>query len=158
MNRLVATLVLAVTLACTQRAAAPPTSQTADSTALADLRTREAAAAKRGDLEGVMATLTSDVVIMPPNAAPVVGADSVRPWLDPVFKQFDYDVQYESHDLVIAGAWAIDRGAYTLTLTPRAGGSPLVEAGKYMWAVRRGPDGAWRYWRSIWSSNAPPAK
>lgn len=155
MNRVVALGLLSLLVACAQTESDPSPSQAADSTALNELRAREAAAAKRGDLEGVMATLTTDVVIMPPNAAPVVGADSVRPWLGPVLTQFDYDVRYKSRDLIISGAWAIDRGDYTLSLTPRAGGSPIAESGKYLWAVRRDADGAWRYWRSIWSSNSP---
>lgn len=157
MDRVVAVGLLSVLIACSPSVPDARGSQAADSTALNELRVREAAAAKRGDLDGVMATLTKDVVIMPPNAAPVVGADSVRPWLGPVLTQFDYDVRYESRDLIISGAWAIDRGDYTLALTPRAGGSPIVESGKYLWAVRRDTDGAWRYWRSIWSSNAPAA-
>lgn len=156
MNRFAALILLPICVGCSQTVPDARPNQSADSTALNDLRVREAAAAKRGDLDGVMATLTSDVVIMPPNAAAVVGADSVRPWLAPVLAQFDYDVRYVSRDLVIAGDWAIDRGDYTLALTPRVGGDPTTESGKYLWAVRRDADGAWRYWRSIWSSNAPP--
>lgn len=149
-------LVLVVLLggACSQETPVP-SSQTADSAALGDLRAREAAAAKQGDVDSVMATLSSDVVIMPPNAAPIVGAAPVREWLAPVLAQYDYDVRYTSKDLVISGDWAIDRGDYTLALTPRTGGAPTLESGKYLWAIRREADGQWRYWRSIWSSNAP---
>ncbi len=148
-------LVVLLAAACS-RSIPVPSSQTADSAALGDLRAREAAAAKQGDLDGVMATLSADVVIMPPNATPIVGAGPVRDWLGPVLAQYDYDVRYTSKDLVISGDWAIDRGDYELALTPRAGGAPTLESGKYLWAIRREADGQWRYWRSIWSSNAPP--
>lgn len=157
MRRFYAMLLISITVACSQQVPSPSSSQAADSAALNELRTREAAAAKRGDLDGVMATLTSDVVIMPPNAPALVGAEPVRAWLAPVLTQFDYDVRYVSRDLVIFGMWAVDRGDYTLTLTPRAGGPSAAETGKYLWAVRRDSDGQWRYWRSIWSSNAPQA-
>jgi len=56
-----------------------------------------------------------------------------------------------------AGAeWAFERGTYTITLTPKTGGDPIRDVGKYITLYQRQADGSWRMARDIWNSNNPP--
>ena len=56
-----------------------------------------------------------------------------------------------------AGAeWAFERGTYTITLTPKTGGDPIRDDGKYITLYQRQADGTWRMARDTWNSNNPP--
>jgi ketosteroid isomerase-like protein len=59
--------------------------------------------------------------------------------------------------VTVAGDWAIQRYAYQLTLTPKAGGQSMEERGKGIHIFRRQPDGSWLIVQDIWNSDAPPA-
>jgi ketosteroid isomerase-like protein len=55
-----------------------------------------------------------------------------------------------------AGAdWVFERDSYTITLTPKAGGDPIRDVGKYITLYQRQADGGWLMARDIWNSNNP---
>ena len=55
----------------------------------------------------------------------------------------------------MAGGWAFERGTYKINLTPKAGGEPIQDIGKYITIYERQP-GAWEIARDIWNSSNPP--
>ena len=108
-----------------------------------------------GDVEGVMACCTDDIVLMPPNAPAVVGADAVRPWLAEVFEQFTTELSTTTDDIVVSGDLAYARRSFEWTLEPRAGGERFTETGKVILIYKRGPDGTWKAAVDMWNTNEP---
>jgi ketosteroid isomerase-like protein len=53
--------------------------------------------------------------------------------------------------------WAFECGAYSITLTSRAGGEPIRDTGKYITSYTRSGAGRWLMARDIWNSNNQPA-
>jgi ketosteroid isomerase-like protein len=50
---------------------------------------------------------------------------------------------------------AFERGTYTIALTPKAGGTPIRDTGKYLTIYRRQTDHSWLMARDMWNSNNP---
>jgi ketosteroid isomerase-like protein len=53
--------------------------------------------------------------------------------------------------------WAFERGAYDITLTPKTGGRPIRDTGKYITIYSRANDGQCLIARDIWNSNNQPS-
>jgi len=127
-----------------------------DQQALAELRAREIEAAEAGDVETLLMLRTDDFVAMPPGHPPVVGLDNVRPFLQGMFAQMAIEEDVVSESLAVDGDLAYDRGYFTGTATPRAGGESIALDGKYLWIARRQERGAWKYVVQMWSDNVAP--
>ena len=70
---------------------------------------------------------------------------------------FRADFSIVPHDIELAGAdWAFERGSYEISLTPRAGGDPLRDSGKYLTIYRRAPGHEWLMAHDIWNSDTQP--
>ena len=41
------------------------------------------------------------------------------------------------------------------TLTPKAGGEPTEDSGKWLGILKRQPNGSWKVHRDIWNSDKP---
>ena len=159
MDRAVFTL-LVVTLAicaCRSPNQSPSTSTAADSLAIERLRERFSTAINRGDIEGVIATVDSSLVVMPPNGDELSGLEGLRSFLEPSFERFRWEATYPSVELEVAGDWALDRGSYQLTLVPREGnGGQIHSEGKRLWILRRQADGSWRISHIMFSQRVIP--
>jgi uncharacterized protein (TIGR02246 family) len=137
-------VVVLVICACTPNHK-PSTSTAADSLAIVQLREGFSTAINRGDIEGVLSTVDSSLVAMPPNGDELSGLEGLRSFLEPSFEQFRWEATYPSAELQVAGDWAFDRGSYQLTLIPREGdGARRRTEGKRLWILRRKADGNWR--------------
>ncbi len=138
---------------------APATDDTseADRQMINEMRERETAAFSSGDLDVIMAIVTDDAVVMPPNEPRLQGHDAMREWLEGMYEQVSVQVQYTSSNLTLAGDWAFEEVAFTLTTTPVAGGEPVQETGKGFHVYARQPDGSWRIALDIWNTDTPPA-
>jgi len=108
-----------------------------------------------GDMDGVMMCCTGDVVMMPPNAPAIVGADAVRSWFAEFFEQFTADMTTTTEDLIVDGDLAYARRSFAWTLTPKAGGEPIRESGKFVMIYRRDEGGTWKAALDIWNSDKP---
>jgi ketosteroid isomerase-like protein len=95
-------------------------------------------------------------VQMPPNYPANVGADAIRGWSGGMLAAFRAEFSLSPEEVQPAGTdWAFERGTYAITLTPRAGGDAIRDAGKYITLYQRQADGAWLMARDIWNSNNP---
>ena len=133
-----------------------PNATTPDQREQLDRIRRETEAAENAaSADRMRVHMAEDVVMMAPNMPAVTGAANATQAMRQFFDAFDLQIQYASSEIVVAGEWAFDRGVYSQTLTPKHGGPPLRETGKYVWLYRRTPEGSWKQARVIWNSNDP---
>jgi uncharacterized protein (TIGR02246 family) len=136
------------------------TLMTARAAQLEDLdRTRDAhvAALNTNDADAWVACFAPDAVQMPPNDPPNIGTDDIRAWSSGMLAAFRAEFSLDIDEVELAGDdWAFERGTYTIALTPKAGGTPIRDTGKYLTIYRRQTDHSWLMARDIWNSNNPP--
>ena len=113
------------------------------------------AAFSAGDADALVALQTDDAIRMPPNAPPLMDKEAIRAAYQTTFEQFAAKITLSLEEVEFAGDWAFVRGASAVTLTPKAGGEPLQDEGKYLSIRKKQPDGSWKIFRPIWNSNNP---
>ena len=128
----------------------------ADVEAINSLRDEFIALDNASDAAGLASLYANDAVLMPPNEAAVTGKQAIESWFQNTFDQFTTEFTVASEELEVVGDWAFDWGAYMTALTPRAGGEPTEDRGKYIVILRKQVDGSWRIVRDIWNSDNPP--
>jgi uncharacterized protein (TIGR02246 family) len=122
------------------------------------IRQTHVAALNARDAVAWTGVFAEDAVQMPPNAPANVGKANIQAWaagfLGAMSRvQFSLSVS----ELQIAGDWAIESGAYAISLTPD-GGPGMQDAGKYITIYQRLLTGGWAVARDIWNSDqASPA-
>ena len=115
------------------------------------------AALNNGDANAWAACFDTDAVQMPPNQPPNVGTERIQEWTHGFLAAFRAEFAIVPHDVELAGAdWAFERGSYEISLTPRAGGDPLRDSGKYLTIYRRAPGHEWLMAHDIWNSDNQP--
>ncbi len=120
------------------------------------LRTQFQTALNSGNVDGIMATYTDDAVVMPPHHAIVRGKDAIRAYYQDFVGQYSAQIQITPGETKVATAeWAMERGATMTTLTPKAGGAPMHDTGKYIVVVNKTADGSWKVAWDIHNSDTP---
>jgi uncharacterized protein (TIGR02246 family) len=109
-----------------------------------------------GDAKAWVAQFTDDGVQMPPNAPANVGRTMIGSWSQAFLDQFRLQFALAVDEVRVLGEWAFERGGYTISLHPKAGGPPMQDMGKYITVYQRKPGDTWRMARDIWNSNRPP--
>lgn len=153
LSRRIYGIVAALILACLQGCQQETATLEADIEAINELRQQEIAAAEAGDVSALMSLRIESFVAMPPDQPAVTGVSKVEAWLTAMLQQVDLEEGVTSHEVIVAGDWAYDRGVFTGKATPKAGGEAIDLDGKYLWIVRRQPNGSWKYAIHMWSSN-----
>jgi uncharacterized protein (TIGR02246 family) len=128
----------------------------ADVDAINNVHAAHIAALNDGDVNAWVAAFTEDGVQMPPNAPANLGRESIRAWSQAFLAPFRVEFTLAVDEVQVAGDWAFERGTYTITLTPKAGGEPMQDIGKYLTVYQLQPSGVWGMARDIWNSNNPP--
>jgi uncharacterized protein (TIGR02246 family) len=119
-------------------------------------RTRDAhvAALNANDADGWVACFAPNAVQMPPNDSANVGTAKIHAWSAGMLSAVNAEFALDVDETQLAGEdWAFERGTYTITLSPKAGGEPIRDAGKYITIYSRESDGQWLMARDIWNSN-----
>ena len=149
-----------VTLAClagiTMAGCADAPSSVADGATDAIVKVREAylAASRAGDVDAVVGLYVGDAVVMPPGRLAIEGQAALREYETAHHEAFAHPaLDYESHELVVAGDWAFDRGIARLTEAPKDGSPSIDVVGKYLTVYRRQPSGTWKIARAIFNSS-----
>jgi ketosteroid isomerase-like protein len=71
-----------------------------------------------------------------------------------VFRDFDTDIDVQVAEIEVSGDLAYVRGAFTVTLTPRAGQTPTVLERRYL-EIWRNEAGCWRVTRTMDNEASP---
>ena len=158
--RILAGLVLTAALsACAPAAPPPPPDTTAEDTAAINaLRDAWVAAFNAADAEALANMYTEDAIDMGSNEPSLTGRAAIRDSFVAQFGMGKGTATVTSEELQLAGDWAYDRGMFTLTMTPAAGGDPMTLANdRYLVILRKQADGTWKLARLINNSPTPPA-
>jgi ketosteroid isomerase-like protein len=118
-----------------------------------------------GQADSAAQIFAQDVWAMPPNNMPIVGRDSLRSYQKSVFATGKWEFDLKTDDVVSADSLAVERGHYTLKVTPgpKAPYPSFADRGNYIVLWRKEGDG---HWRQVWESKvstvplpmpAPPA-
>lgn len=105
---------------------------------------------------GSAAHFTDDGVQMPPNTPANVGRTMIGSWSRAFLDQFRLQFSLAVDEVRVLGEWAFERGDYTISLNPKAGGPTMQDIGKYITIYQRKPGDTWRIARDIWNSSNPP--
>lgn len=154
---------LAATLACAPAAdegepAGDVVTTEVDMEAIDAMRGAFAEAVSAGDVDGMMIGYAEDAVQMPPNEPALTGKEAIRARSQANADQYEMALENPAAEIVVKGDWAILRGTYVFSGTPKADAEPIQDTGKYMVTWRRQPDGSWLVAHEIWNSNNPPTE
>lgn len=148
-------LCLAVVAACATPAAEAPMGATAADTA-AIMAIRDAEVAGIASKDTVMSHLAEDVHFLPEGEPSVHGIAAARAWFAGFASMFNATVSYSNQTLVFSGDMAVETYDGSLTMTPVAGGDPIVNALKGIHVYRKDAAGNWKLAIDMWNSNTPP--
>ena len=103
--------------------------------------------------DAYVATLTDDVVVLPPNAERMNGKEAVREWVLQFTSAEDWSPSWAPNQVVVAasGDVAYAVGEYE-TSWKDADGNPISDKGKWLGTFQKQADGSWRM--SAFSSNS----
>lgn len=132
-------------------------SRDSDIQAIQHIREATMKAENAGDADFFASACTEDVVVMPPGMPAVAGRDAAVAFMRGFLGQFDLKICYVSEETRIHHDVAYNRGTYSQTLTPKGGGTPIPENGKYIWLYARAAEGSWKMSRIMWNSSEPPS-
>jgi ketosteroid isomerase-like protein len=106
----------------------------------------------------MMAHWADNPTVLPPNAPGVRGRDEVRAWAQAFLKRVRViEARFTESEVTVGGDLAAERLAFTMTLEPAAGGTPVILTGKGVHLYRKQVDGDWKLSVDIWNADNPPA-
>lgn len=140
-------------------AACQPQPSAATFAAGADGQVRAASAAwdqahDAGDAKRLIQLYSETAVSMPYGRPAIEGRSAIEADFREFFAAHTARHKTSIVSLEVLGDWAIERGKYEFSATPKAGGAPMREAGKHI-VVRRNIAGAWKVQWEIWNTDAP---
>src|SRR5262245_5470911 len=115
------------------------------------------AAFNAGDAAKVAAIYAPDAVVMPTHQPLITGRDGVENYNKTFFDMFMAKITVSPLETKVFGDRALDRGTYTIELTPKAGGNPIKDEGKYLILLQRQADGSWKVTHDIDNTSLPEA-
>ncbi len=104
-----------------------------------------------GDVDRLAELYAEDAVSMPPGFPASVGREAIKGDLQFFFDEFVLDRQFTLANYEIAGDYATRRGEWTQTLTPKAGGDPVIETGRCTLGFKK-IDDQWKVAWEIWNT------
>jgi ketosteroid isomerase-like protein len=102
-------------------------------------------AALAADWDAFMQVYDEQTVVMPPNLAPLVGHQQLRPFAEAFSRLTAF--QIVAAEIDGRADVAYERGRFEMT----AGGVP--DGGSYLSIWRKQTDGSWKLYRDIWHSD-----
>ena len=128
-----------------------------DIAAIEEVMSQYAVASNAGDFELWMSLMTDDTIKMPPDAPAIYGIEELRATYKPFFDNLTTEMVLYPEEAQVDGDMGLARGTYTFTMTPKAGGEPILGDGKYLTLCKRQADGSWKISHDCFNSNVPPA-
>jgi uncharacterized protein (TIGR02246 family) len=146
-------------VALTLSACQPVVEQTeADVAAIRGLLEEWRAAVEVGDVAGIVAIYTDDIVQMPPDAPANRGKQAIEEYYRAGLELFSIGVTWPvegTEEIIVADGWAFHLSEYIERFTPKAGGETIEVRGKIVEICQKRPDGSWKFAREIWNRNSP---
>ena len=126
-------------------------------TAIDAANARSAEALNKGDVESWLTLYKSDAVVLPPNQPAWRGIDGMRAGAQAMLNAVTISgTTLTADDVKMSGDFAVETGTYTMTMTPKKGGKPINDKGKYIVVWELQPDGSWKAIRDIFNSDLAP--
>jgi len=129
------------------------TSPAADRAAIDEIRRQIRDAENAGDVTVFGRYAADDVAVMPPKAGLILGREANLNAMRGFFEKFELHIDYSRSVVEVRGDLAIERGIYSQTIKPKAGGDAVASRGCYMWVYRRLPGGGWEQSHAIWNES-----
>jgi ketosteroid isomerase-like protein len=107
------------------------------------------------DVEGALATMAEDVVLLAPDAPAFVGKTAVRGYYQNAFAAFAVEGSHKPEWTEIRGDVVIQWGHYSGSVKPIAGGNAIPLKSKFLFVFRRQPSGKLLAWRASMNYEAP---
>ncbi|MFI5311739.1 MAG: YybH family protein [Gemmatimonadales bacterium] len=157
MNRIRLALLGAVALAACAPPPTPPPDVKAITAAIDAVNKKNGELAMKGDWAGFSQAYESDALMMISNMPVVKGAADIAKTFGEAFKDLAFtDPKFTTTDVVVAGDYAIESGAYSWSLTMKKG-KPAPDKGKYLTVWHKQADGSWKIARDISNTDMPAA-
>jgi uncharacterized protein (TIGR02246 family) len=118
----------------------PDDRENADEQAIRRLVADWLAATTAGDAERIMGLMADDVVFLMPGQPPMSKSDFAAG--QAALRQFDLQMASEIQEITVFGEWAYCWNKLSVTVTPRAGGTPVKRAGNAL-SILQKRAGAW---------------
>ena len=98
-----------------------------------------------------------DAIRMDPNQPASAGTAAIQATLEKAYARSTENIRNVIDDVRVAGGFAVAKGAYEGTSTPKAGGPASPEKGKFVTLYERQADGSWKAVWDIYNSDLPAA-
>jgi ketosteroid isomerase-like protein len=98
---------------------------------------------RHGDVARMMEVFSEDFTDEQQGTAAEMDKAEVERAFKGVFAKYRTEIDAVTDELRVSGDLAFDRGHYTVTLTPKAGGAPIVQQGRFLEVWKR-ERGTWR--------------
>lgn len=134
---------------------APAMNDPADLAAVNAIRTSFATAFNAGDADAIGKLYTSDGMSMTNHQPTASGIAAIVASNKAFFAGMSVHAEIAADETMTMGTMGIDRGHYKMTLTPKAGGPPMTDEGRYAVWLKKGADGAWKVAWDIDNSSLP---
>lgn len=118
-------------------------------------QTRYIAAEMKGDVPTLNSFYTDDAIVLSPNAKAVRGRAEVdKSHADMAASVKVTAMKLTTEDVITAGDYAIETGAYDQNVQPKTG-KAMHDVGKYVAVWKKQSDGGWKIVRLIYNSDLP---
>jgi uncharacterized protein (TIGR02246 family) len=135
---------------------ATTTSVADDEAAIAQLRESWISAWKQGNVAAATALYASDANDMNNHQPTAAGSAAIQSAIEGTFNAMTpTSVVLTSEKTAVSGDMAYDRGTFDFTLTPKAGGAPVRDTGRYLVVLRKQADGSWKLAELMGNSPTP---
>ena len=113
-------------------------------------------ALKGSDVETLASLFCEDAVLMAPNEPTLYGRAEVREWFQEYFESFKITAfAVTERDVRMFDAWAVERWAYTIAITPVAGGERIRDDSRWFAVWKKDSDDVWRMSQAMFNSIRP---
>ena len=146
---------LALAVACAA-GCAPKVNDPADVQAVKDTAPAYDKFANAGDAASLASEFyATDGIRMDPNQPASAGTAAIRATLEKSNAQSTDNVRNVIDDVRVAGAFAVAKGTFEGTSTPKAGGAAVPVKGKFVTLYERQANGSWKAVWDIFNSDLP---
>jgi ketosteroid isomerase-like protein len=148
-RRLLATTVVVAFAGCAREAQEPAVDYAADVAAIVALNETILGHMNSGDWQALNQIVAEDYVALVPGSAPIVGRAANQAANRRFLERWDDEERWIPVETVIDGDLAVQRGTFTMTLTPIEGGEGRTSGGNYLHVYQRQADGSWALTRAM---------